>query len=162
LAERVSAPPDCPTLINFAERLRRVVPIPHERGTARQMIDKLARSILVIVAVILASLVAYGLWQPLRWRRERDAQCAAVRPWIERRASLEEIRRLPVGRPVDYSGGDAEFLIRAFGAESVQGTSIGQYLHQDGKAVLFHGSASFMLVYFDGNQRAFRADCFLQ
>jgi hypothetical protein len=95
-------------------------------------------------------------------RRERDAQCALAEPLVRVRAGIESIRQLPAGRPDEFSGTDAEVVVRQFGPESDKGRSIRQHLHSDGRALLFQGDNSIMLVYFDRQSRAIRAECFLQ
>ena len=111
---------------------------------------------------MLTAMVALGLGQPLRWRRERDAQCAAAMPLVQKRASIAEVRSLAAGRLAEYSGVEADSLIRSFGPESDKGRSIRAHLHREGRALLFHQNSSIMFVYFDERLRAIQAECFLQ
>jgi len=120
------------------------------------------RLALIFLAAILVVVIAVGLWENLRWRRERDAQCAAVTPLVNARANIDEIRRLSVGRPVEYSDRQADALIRDFGPQSDKGRSVSQYLIRGRKVLLFSESNSVMLVYFDEDGRAIIAECFLQ
>jgi hypothetical protein len=124
--------------------------------------DRDTRLALILVAAILVVVIAVGLWEILRWRRERDAQCTAVTPLVNARANIEEIRRLHAAPPVEYSERQADALIRAFGPQADIGRSVSQYLIRGRKALLFPENNSVMLVYFDENGRAFRAECFLQ
>jgi len=117
---------------------------------------------LIFLAAILVVLIAAGLWESLRWRRERNAQCAAMTPLVNGRATIDEIRRLPAGPPVEYSGRQADAVIRNFGPQSDKGRSVSKYLIRGRKALLFPENNSVMLVYFDEDGRAFRAECFLQ
>jgi len=125
-------------------------------------VNRQTRAAMAIVGVIGASVIGVGLWQGMRWRAERDAQCASAMPLVDAGAEIAVVRNLPVGRPVEYSGSQADTLIRAFGAESDKAHSVRRHLHRNRTALLFHENNSIMLVYFDERLRAVHAECFLQ
>jgi hypothetical protein len=113
--------------------------------------------------IALVGMAAFAGWEAWRWRRERDAQCAAVQPLIASRARLGDLRTLRPGRPPgEYSAEGTAQLIRAFGASSDKGESIRRNIRDGGRVLVFSESNSVMLVYMDHESTAVRAECFLQ
>jgi hypothetical protein len=108
-------------------------------------------------------MLSFAIWEAWRWRRDRDAQCAAAEPLVAARAGLDELRGLRPGRPPgEHSGHDVSQLIREFGASAEESESIRRNLHANGRVLEFSESNSVMLIYVDQQSRAARAECFLQ
>ena len=118
------------------------------------------RGALIITGVIVAT-IAVALWTPIGWRREGIRNARSPSRWFRRALGIDVIRQLPAGRAYDYSGADADALIRQFGPESDKARSVKQHLDSDRRALLFQGDNSVMLVFFDRQSRALQAECFL-
>lgn len=112
------------------------------------------RTALRACGIAVLGATAFALWEAWQWRRDRDAQCAAVKPLIVARAGMDELRGLRPGRPPsDHSTEGASQLMQEFGASSAKSESIRKYLDQGSRVLVFSESNSVMRSTWTTNRR---------
>lgn len=121
------------------------------------------KAAITLAGILLTAAFAVAYWEASRWRREREAQCAAARPLVQAQRGRDAFLNLRDRPPSQHSAVDAGQLARAFeGSSDKKVENIRQHLRGPNTVLVFSESRSVMFVYFDERGKAFRADCFLQ
>ena len=121
------------------------------------------RLVIATVTIVIVVGASFMGWEALRWRRERDAQCAAALPLVKAGAGIDRIRQLRTRPPGEYTTADAALLADQFkSASDGKAESIQTNLRAGNRVAIFSESNSIMFVYFNEQGRAFAAECFLQ